>query len=215
MRPLRLEMSAFGPYAGKTVLDLEQLGQSGLYLITGDTGAGKTTIFDAITYALYGQASGAFREAKTMRSQFADPTTDTYVKLTFSYHGRVYTVRRSPSYMRPKKKGQVLTALKDDATLDNDNASVSGITNVNAEILRIIGLDGTQFTQIAMIAQGDFMKLLMADTKERTQILQKIFKTENFELLKVRLRKLFSELKQQYDADDSYLKQLIKDIRIP
>ena len=98
MRPVQLKMSAFGPYAGETVVDFDKLGKNGLYLITGDTGAGKTTIFDAITYALYGSASGENREVSMLRSEYADPATPTFVELTFAYGNDVYTVRRNPEY---------------------------------------------------------------------------------------------------------------------
>lgn len=117
MRPIKLTISAFGPYAGETVLDMEKLGKSGLYLITGDTGAGKTTIFDAITYALYGQASGTTRDAGMFRSKYARPETPTFVELTFLYGGRVYTVRRNPDYERPAKRGGGLVHQKAEAQL--------------------------------------------------------------------------------------------------
>ena len=104
MRPLKLVMSAFGPYAGKEVLDLETLGTNGLYLITGTTGAGKTTIFDAISYALYGEASGDSRDSKMFRSEYAENSVDTFVELQFENNEKLYKVTRSPEYMRLSKK---------------------------------------------------------------------------------------------------------------
>ena len=117
MRPIKLTMSAFGPYAGKTVIDLDKLGTSGLYLITGDTGAGKTTIFDAITFALYGEASGSTRDVNMFRSKYAGPKTPTEVELTFAYAGKTYTVRRNPEYDRPKTRGEGTTTEKANAEL--------------------------------------------------------------------------------------------------
>ena len=215
MRPLSLEMSAFGPYARRTRLDLEQLGTEGLYLITGDTGAGKTMIFDAITFALFGTASGAYRKPDMLRSKFAEPDTETYVELCFSYQGREYTIRRSPAYERPKKRGEGTIMEKESATLITKDGTFTRTPDVNAEIRQIIGLEPSQFTQIAMIAQGDFQKLLMATTKDRKQILQNIFRTQRFELLQDRLRERFNEVKRQYGTAGEYLMQLSESISIP
>ena len=168
MRPLKLVMSAFGPYAGRTELDLEQLGTGGLYLITGDTGAGKTTIFDAITFALYGEASGSSRETDMFRSKYADPDTPTEVELVFAYAGKEYTVKRSPEYRRPKKRGEGFTLAKADAQITYpDGRVISKQKDVNRAVIDIMGIDRDQFTQIAMIAQGDFLKLLLASTEDR------------------------------------------------
>ena len=117
MRPLKLTIAGFGPYAGVQELDFESLGASGLYLITGDTGAGKTTIFDAITFALFGEASGDSRDASMLRSKYAKPADPTYVELTFSYGGRNYTVRRNPKYERPKLRGTGTTSKNAGAEL--------------------------------------------------------------------------------------------------
>ena len=215
MRPLTLEMSAFGPYANCTRLDLEQLGTEGLYLITGDTGAGKTTIFDAITFALFGTASGAYRKPDMLRSKFADPDTETYVELCFAYQGREYTIRRSPAYERPKKRGEGTIMEKESAALITKDGTFTRTPDVNAEIRQIIGLEPSQFTQIAMIAQGDFQKLLMATTRDRKQILQNIFRTQRFEILQDKLRERYNEVKRQYGTAGEYLVQLSESVSIP
>ncbi len=189
MRPLKLTVSAFGPYAGRVVMDLEQLGQQGLYLITGDTGAGKTTIFDAITYALYGEPSGDNRDPSMFRSKYARPETPTEVELVFSYGGKTYTVRRNPEYERPAKRGGGTTLQKADAELTlPDGRLVTKAREVNREIVDIIGLDRSQFSQIAMIAQGDFLKLLLADTKSRQEIFREIFKTRYYMVFQERMK---------------------------
>ena len=155
MRPLRLTLSAFGPYAGETVLELEKLGKGGLYLVTGDTGAGKTTLFDAITYALYDHSSGGVREGAMLRCKYADPRTPTFVELEFEVNGQRYTVRRNPEYTRPKVRGEGFTTEKADAvlTFPDTRPPVTRAKDVTAAVMEIIGLDYSQFCQIAMIAQ--------------------------------------------------------------
>ena len=181
MRPLKLTISAFGPYAGRTELDMAALGTEGLYLITGDTGAGKTTIFDAITFALYGEASGSSREPAMLRSKYAPPEVPTEVELVFSNQGKTYTVRRNPEYDRPSKRGGGVTTQKAEAELTlPDGRVVTKLREVNAELIGILGVDRRQFSQIAMIAQGDFLKLLLAETRERQAIFREIFKTGHF-----------------------------------
>ena len=189
MRPLRLVVSAFGPYAGRTELNMEQLGRRGLYLITGDTGAGKTTLFDAITYALYGEPSGGNRDASMLRSQYAAPDTPTEVELTFSYSGQIYRVRRNPEYQRPARRGGGMTLQRAEAELYYPDGRVCTRTReVTAEVTRIIGLDRDQFCRIAMIAQGEFLKLLLATTEERKNIFRQIFQTKPYQLLQERLK---------------------------
>ncbi len=189
MRPLNLVMWAFGPYAGRTALPLRELGSSGLYLITGDTGAGKTTVFDAITYALYGEASGEGRESSMLRSKYADPGTPTEVELTFSHGGKEYTVKRNPKYMRPAKRGGKMTEVLPGAELIcPDGRVVTKKREVDAAIVEILGIDRNQFSQIAMLAQGDFRKLLLADTKERQEIFRKVFKTQGYQALQKRIK---------------------------
>lgn len=210
MRPLKLVMSAFGPYAGRTELDLEQLGTGGLYLITGDTGAGKTTIFDAITFALYGEASGSSRETDMFRSKYADPDTPTEVELVFAYAGKEYTVKRSPEYRRPKKRGEGFTLAKADAQLSYpDGRVISKQKDVNRAVIDIMGIDRDQFTQIAMIAQGDFLKLLLASTEDRKKIFRRIFHTQPFQQLQDRLREMSLELKREHDEVSASLRQYI------
>ena len=185
MRPLKLTISAFGPYAGECVLDLESLGTGGLYLITGATGAGKTTIFDAICYALYGRASGGARDnADLFRSKYAAPETPTFVELEFAYQGKTYTVRRNPGYLRPAKRGSTMVEQKPDAVLYlPDGGMVHKERQVTAQITEILGVGKEHFSSIAMIAQGDFQQLLLAKTEERVAIFRKIFDTDKYKLL--------------------------------
>lgn len=213
MRPVKLTISAFGPYAGKTELDLSQLGTSGLYLITGDTGAGKTTIFDAITFALYGEPSGETRDTSMLRSKYAESETDTYVDMAFEYSGKKYIVRRNPEYFRPSRRGGGFTSQKADATLTYPNGRiVTGNKQVMNEIRELIGIDRPQFTQIAMIAQGDFLKLLIASTKERQDIFRQIFQTKNYETLQYKLKNEANSLYNQYSDLQKSIKQYIDDI---
>lgn len=181
MRPIKLTMSAFGPYAGKTELNLSKLGTSGIYLICGDTGAGKTTIFDAITYALYGEPSGENRDSGMLRSKYASSDTPTEVRLEFENGGKNYSVLRSPEYQRPKSRGIGMTTQRGNAELKlPDGTVINRGSEVDEKIKEILGLDRRQFSQIAMIAQGDFLRLLLAETKERQAIFRDIFKTEHF-----------------------------------
>lgn len=214
MRPIKLEISGFGPYAEKTVLDLEALGNSGLYLITGDTGAGKTTIFDAITYALYGSASGVNRDDDSMlRSKNSSLDTPTYVELVFDYAGKRYTVNRNPSYTRQAKRGGGVAQQPANAVFTYpDGRAVSGKRDVDAAVAEVIGLSEKQFKQIAMIAQGDFMKLITEDTTQRREILRHIFKTKNYQTLQEALRVQSSTLKSGCDRLREGLKQYIEGI---
>ncbi len=210
MRPLKLTVSAFGPYAGTVVMELEKLGSRGLYLITGDTGAGKTTIFDAITYALYGEPSGETRDASMFRSKYAKADTPTFVELVFSYGGKTYTVRRNPEYERPAKRGGGTTLQKAEAELLlPDGRLVAKAREVNSEIIRIIGLNRSQFAQIAMIAQGDFLKLLLADTKNRQEIFREIFKTRYYMVLQEKLKSETSALQKTCEAARASVQQYI------
>ena len=196
MRPLKLTMAGFGPYAGIQELDFESLGQRGLYLITGDTGAGKTTIFDAITYALFGEASGENRKADMLRSKYTPANELTYVELEFSHGGKTYRVRRNPAYKRESKKGKnELVDQKPDAQLTlPDGRTVSKVKEVTAAVEELIGLNKEQFSQVAMISQGDFRDLLQAKTEERQAIFRDIFDTKLFDKLQTELMKRTGEV---------------------
>lgn len=213
MRPIKLTMSAFGPYAKKTTLDMSALGESGLYLITGDTGSGKTTIFDAITFALYGGASGENREPSMMRSKYAEPDTPTEVELTFLYGAKEYTVKRSPDYERQSLRGSGIVTQKADACLIYPNGRVVTKTReVNAAIRDIIGIDRTQFTQISMIAQGEFLKLLFAPTEERKKIFRQIFETSFYEQLQDALKDEALEMSRRCKELKSAIRQYMSGV---
>ena len=206
MRPTKLIMSAFGPYSGETVLRLDKLGAKGLFLITGDTGAGKTTIFDAISFALYGEASGQLRESSMLRSKYALPETATFVDMTFLYGGQEYRIYRSPAYMRPKERGSGETLQPPAATLTlPDGRLITKPREVNETIEELLGVDHSHFSQIAMLAQGDFMRLLTVSTEERKKIFREIFKTAPY----LELQKL---LRQAADGLQGDLKALTKSI---
>lgn len=214
MRPLRLTMSAFGPYAGKTELSLEQLGSRGLYLITGDTGAGKTTIFDAISFALFGEASGDSRAADMLRSKYADAGTPTQVELVFAYAGKTYKVRRSPEYERPAKRGDKLVTQKAEAELTlPDGRVMTGLKDVDARVQDILGVTRKQFSQIAMIAQGEFRRLLQANTKERMEIFRGIFKTEGYATLQQQLKNEASRSREHCAALQQSVQQYVSGLR--
>ena len=215
MRPLRLTLSAFGPYAAETTLDLEKLGRGGLYLITGDTGAGKTTLFDAITYALYDHSSSGIREGSMLRCKYADDKTPTFVELEFEVHGVRYTVRRNPEYQRPKARGEGMTTEKADATLiyPDTRPPVTKAKDVTAAVQEIIGLDYNQFSQIVLIAQGQFTKLLNASTEERSRIFRKLFRTQRYAQLQERLQAEAAALNQQRIAQNAKLDSLLSGLQ--
>lgn len=213
MKPKKLVISAFGPYAGESTIDFENLGEHGLYLITGDTGAGKTTIFDAITFALYGEASGTVRESGMFRSKYAKAETETFVELIFSYQRKEYKIRRNPEYQTPKKRGTGFTTKKADAELfyPDERQPVTKMGAVTKAITELMGLDYKQFTQIAMIAQGDFQKLLIAGTAERGEIFRQIFHTEIYQTIQIRLRDEERRRRKDYDELRRSISQYLND----
>lgn len=188
MKPLSIEISAFGPYKDSVLIDFTKVGESGIFLITGDTGAGKTTIFDAIVFALYGSVSGSNRQVATVRSDFADEGIQTYVELIFLHKGKIYKIRRNPQYERPKKSGEGTTNQLADAFIEQDGKVLAtGIVNVDNKVKEILSIDVKQFKQISMLAQGEFLKILFAESKERTEIFRKIFDTYIYEDIKNKL----------------------------
>ena len=213
MRPIRLKISAFGPYAGITEIDMTRLGNKGLYLITGDTGAGKTTIFDAICFALYGSASGDIRENSMLRSKYADAETPTVVELEFANKGQIFHIKRNPEYMRLAKRGNGETKQNSSAELIMpDGTVITKEKAVTEKIREIIGVDRNQFSQIAMIAQGDFLKLLLAETKDRQKIFREIFKTGYYQILQDKLKEEAAALSKEFDRARQSIEQYIAGI---
>ncbi|HHT20155.1 MAG TPA: SMC family ATPase [Tissierellia bacterium] len=199
MKPIFLRMSAFGPYAGTEELDFSRLEEQGIFLITGDTGAGKTTIFDAIMFALYAQASGAHREVKSFRSQYASPETKTEVELTFGFKGKTYRIRRNPEYTRPKLRGEGETTQPADAALfEEDELITTGVTAVTRAVEELLGISAEQYAMMAMIAQGEFLKLLLARTEDRKDIFRQIFDTEAFLAFQNRIRDDYHRLNRSF-----------------
>lgn len=216
MKPLSIVMSAFGPYKDRVELDFTRLGSKGLFLITGPTGAGKTIIFDALTFALFGEASGSVRKVDTLRSHHADPGSKTYVELTFLHKNRTYRVNRSPRYERPKKSGKGLTTEAADATLHLPRGKViSGYRDVTQQIENILGVSYSQFKQIAMIAQGEFLKLLLAESKERGEIFRRVFGTDLYQVTQRLLKEREKEAKNVLDGEERSILQSIRTIRLP
>ncbi len=196
MKIIEIELTAFGPYAQPTRIDFTQLGRQGIYLITGKTGAGKTAIFDAITFALYGKASGANRDNASLHSKYSQLPPE--VKMTFSHNNQEYQVQRKPDYLRPRRKGTGLVLQKAEALLLlPDGKSISGVKNVNQQLIQILGLDYNQFGQTAMLAQGDFLKLLLSEVEERSKIFRRIFATGLYQKIQERLKEDFQQCQKR------------------
>lgn len=217
MKPLYLIISAFGPFAEKTEISFEKLGEQGLFLISGDTGAGKTTLFDGICFALFGEVSGSNRGIDSIRSDFALPGTKTYVEFVFSHRGRRYRVVRNPAYQRPKLRGEGMTTETAEASLyweenGKKETIVTGFTPVKNEIEKLLGVDAKQFKQICMIAQGEFLKLLYADSGERGGIFRKVFHTDLYADFQKRLKEVEREKRIALEDSEKRLLQYLKEM---
>lgn len=214
MRPLKLTMTAIGPYADTQVIDFSRLGASGLYLITGDTGAGKTTIFDAITYALFGDASGPWREPSMLRSRYAGMYAVPGVELVFLYNGEEYTVKRTMDHERPKLRGEGTTTAPGETELVLPDGRLVK-KDVTEKIEEILGVNRSQFSQIAMIAQGDFLKILLADTKDRREHFRKIFRTGAYLAFQEKLKEQTRKVEEERRRGNSNLQVYMKGIACP
>ncbi len=210
MRPIKLIISAFGTYAGlMPEIDFTKFEEKGLFLITGNTGSGKTTIFDAICFALYGKASGSYRDEKNLRSEYADSSVESYVDFYFTHQGKEYHIKRHPSYDRPKRGGGIKNEPEKVIFYAEGEAPIEGIRNVNEMVKKLLNIDDVQFKQIAMIAQGEFWGLLNAKTEQRTAILRNIFRTGSYKEIE---KKLFDRQKdlstEKYSAENSIFQYL-------
>lgn len=215
MKPLKLTLSGWGPYREQQTVDFTPMKDGGLFLITGPTGAGKTTIFDGIAFALYGEVSGMIREKSSLRSDFADPATPTYAELEFVHREKEYRIVRNPKYERPKLRGEGMTAEGEDGLFwQGEELLATGSLPVTAAVEELLGLNCRQFKQISMIAQGEFQQLLVASSKERTQIFRNIFQTRLYESVTGILGAMVKELTVQIDERKHRADELAGTIRV-
>lgn len=213
MKPIHLTISAFGPFAEKVEVPFSKLGEGGLFLVSGDTGAGKTTIFDAICFALFGEASGSNRGIDSVRSDFADAKVKTYVELSFQHKGNIYEIIRNPAYRRPKKSGEGMTTEVAEATLSCQGQTLStGFVQVRKAVEELLSVDAKQFKQIAMIAQGEFLKLLYAESSERGAIFRKVFHTDIFADFQQKLKELEKENRNHFEDSEKRLLYFLKQL---
>jgi len=222
MKPIKVVMSAFGPYAGCETVDFCKFNEGGLFLVTGDTGAGKTTIFDAICFALYGETSGSYRDTRYLQSQYSDNDTECFVEFTFIHQSKEYVVRRNPSYMRRKKRAadknngsENLTEEKENAILYCGGSAIAeGNKAVKNYIEELLKINEKQFKQLVMIAQGEFRKLLNATTGDRTEILRKIFQTGKYNVLENKLKERRGKIYGNYKDIERSILQYFRDSKV-
>lgn len=214
MKPIKLIISAFGPYADRMPeIDFTQFEEKGLFLISGDTGAGKTTIFDAICFALYGTTSGTYRDAKNLRSEYAKPDVKSYVDFYFSHQGRNYHVLRQPEYERRKQRREGTITEKQKAVFYAEGETpVEGVMQVNRAVRDLLHIDEKQFKQIVMIAQGEFWELLNAKTEQRTEILRTIFMTDGYKNIEYRLKDHMDAAWRQKSRTEHSIVQYLHDV---
>ena len=215
MRPLYLRMSAFGPYPAETEIDFTKLSGCGTFLITGDTGSGKTFIFDAIKYALFGESSGGGREGSMLRSDFASAETDTFVELKFEYAGEEYFIRRSPSYERKKVRGEGTTNTPADAYMQfPDGRQITRVNDVKTAVESLMGITANQFSQIVMLAQGRFREFLNSKTSDKTAIFRQLFGTEVYQKFQKNLNDYASEKEEDLNRIKRDIKSGLGGIRL-
>ncbi len=213
MRPVKLTISAFGPYADKQVIDFEELNGRNIFVISGKTGAGKTTIFDAISYAIYGEASGESRETDSLRSHFADDDVETFVELEFDLRGERYIVNRVPKQKKKKARGEVYTDRNADATLTlPDGKVITKVKAVTDKLESTLGITREQFKQIVMLPQGEFKKLLLAKSEDREVIFRKIFNTYDFEKIQMELKERAQKLSKNRSKSKEKIQNNLENI---
>ncbi len=219
MKPIELTISAFGPYPDKVSISFPEFEQQGrgLFLITGDTGAGKTTIFDAICFALYGRTSGQYKGVDNLRSEYADPNTRSYVELRFTHQGKEYTIHRTPTFVRPAKRRGAKDQVEDSRVVFTpaDGVPVEGTKKVDPLIVQLLNIDADQFKQIAMIAQGEFLNLLNTNTKDREKILRNIFLTDGYNRLADVLKKYQDDSQRGKAETQRSIHQHLMDVKAP
>lgn len=211
MMPISLTLSAFGPYPDTITIDFESFQEDGLFLITGPTGSGKTMIFDAMIFALYGKTSGQIRQTDSLRCDHALNEIPTFVEFSFSLHQQNYTIKRNPKYYLEGKK----TPKQPSALLIlPDGKMVEGIKEVNQKMISLLGVDDQQFKQICMIAQGEFTKLIMASSDEREKVLRELFHSETYQKLEEKLKVHLKTYQDKYDLLLNKRKDLMQELQV-